>query len=317
MNTWILTHGDADGLCSGALALAAYPEAHVFFTNPYGLLEDLAAIEEASLVIICDIALSEGRLSQVLEKFKAIEKKGELIYIDHHPLPEGISRELLPNRIAHEIGYSAAELTYRFFQSKLNPRHSRVAIYGAIGDYLEHTLFIQQLLEKWDKRTIYFESGIIIQGIEGRKRDYTLKRNIISRLASNLPPSFDSKLIELAIEHSRREEAAILELPDKVQVKGDIAYVLNYPFSLGKTALYISSLTNALIGIAGEDWKGMVDMSLKTRSLEINLNKLLREICPKLGGSGGGHPSAAGARVPKQYFERFLDELNEYLRWVK
>ncbi|MEM2924157.1 MAG: DHHA1 domain-containing protein [Methanocellales archaeon] len=313
MDAWILTHGDTDGLCSGALALAAHPEARVFFTNPYGLLEDLDVVEEASLVIICDIALSENHLPQVLEKFKAIEKKGELVYIDHHPLPEGISRELLPKKTLHETFCSTAELSYRFFQSKLDPKYSRVAIYGAIGDYLNHTHFIQKLLEKWDKRTLYFESGIIIQGIEGRKRDYTLKRGIISNLARNLPPSFDSKLIELAIEHSRREEAAVLELEDKVQMRGNLAYVLNYPFSLGKTALYIIRLTNALIGIAGEDWKGMVDMSLKTRNLKIDLNKLLRKICPMLGGSGGGHPSAAGARVPRHNFERFLDELNEKL----
>jgi RecJ-like exonuclease len=310
MNAWILTHGDTDGLCAGALALAVHPEARVFFTNPYGLLEDLTAVEEANLIIICDIALSGP---QVIEKFKEIEKRSELIYIDHHPLPEGISKELLPSRIIHKIGSSAAELTYRFFQSKFDARESRVAIYGAIGDCLEQTPFIQHLLEKWDKRTLYFESGIIIQGIEGRKRDYTLKRNIISNLARNLPPSFDSKLIELAIEHSHREEAAILELGNKAQVKGRISYVLNYPFSLGKTATYITGLSNTVVGIAGEDWKGMVDMSLRTRSLKIDLNRLLRKICPPLEGTGGGHPLAAGARVPKQNFERFLDELNKNL----
>ncbi len=312
MNAWIFTHGDTDGLCAGALPLAVYPKARVFFTNPYGLLEDIAAVEDASLVVICDIALSENHLPQILEKFTAIEKKGELIYIDHHPLPEGISG-LLPGKMVHKTGSSAAELTYSFFQSKLDPRYSRVAIYGAIGDCLEHTPFIQQLLEKWDRRTLYFESGIIIQGIEGRKRDYTLKRSIISSLARNLPPSFDSKLIELAVEHSHREEAAALELVKRIQVKGRISYVLNYPFSLGKTATYLMGLTDTLISIAGEDWKGMVDMSLRTRSLKIDLNRLLRQICRRLGGSGGGHPSAAGARVPKQNFERFLDELNENL----
>lgn len=43
-NTLIFTYGDTDGLCAGALALAANADAQVRFTNPYHLLEDLSAV---------------------------------------------------------------------------------------------------------------------------------------------------------------------------------------------------------------------------------------------------------------------------------
>jgi len=33
----------------------------------------------------------------------------------------------------------------------------------------------------------------------------------------------------------------------------------------------------------------------------------------RLGGSGGGHPNAAGARIPKENFRKFLEELNRNL----
>ena len=35
MKTIIFTHGDTDGLCCGALALAANGDSPLYFTNPY------------------------------------------------------------------------------------------------------------------------------------------------------------------------------------------------------------------------------------------------------------------------------------------
>ena len=57
----------------------------------------------------------------------------------------------------------------------------------------------------------------------------------------------------------------------------------------------------------------MIDMSLRTHSQEIDLNRILRRITVKIGGSGGGHPNAAGARIPKENFKDFLRELDRNL----
>jgi len=316
MDSWIFTHGDSDGLCAGAIALAANPEAHVFFTHPYGLEEDLREAEKTDKIIICDIALSESHVHRLLRLFSEIKDKGDLIYIDHHPLPEKISREKIPGKVVHSLESSASELAYRFFQSKLDFMHARTAIMGAIGDYLDNTPLIHQLLKRWDKRTLYFESGLLIQGIEGQKRNHELKRSIVANLANNLPPSFDRRLVELAIQNTHLEEIAIRELKSKVKILGKVAYVLNFPFSHGKTATYIRGLTDTLVGIAGEERKNMIDMSLRACSQKIDLNRILRRITRKLGGSGGGHPNAAGARIPKEKFKFFLEKLNENLKDV-
>jgi len=313
MDTWVFTHGDADGLCAGALALAANPDAHVFFTHPYGLEEDLNEAKKTDRIIICDVALSESHLTRLLRSFSEITKKGDLIYIDHHPLPERVSKEEIPGKIIHSLGSSASELTYMFFRSKLDPMHARTAIMGAIGDYLDDTPVIQRLLERWDKRTLYFESGLLIQGIEGQKRNHELKRSIVANLANNLPPSFDRRLVELAIQNTHLEEVVIRELKNKAKTWGRVAYILNFPFSHGKTATYIRGLSDALVGIAGEERKNMIDMSLRACSREIDLNRILRRITLKIGGSGGGHPNAAGARIPKEKFKDFLRELDRSL----
>ena len=313
MGTWIFAHGDTDGICSGAIALAANPEAHIFFTNPYGLAEDLNAARDNDTIIICDIALTGSNLDRILQRFSSIAGKGNLTYIDHHPLPEAVSKDRMPGRVVHSLDSSASELAYSLFQSALNLFYARVAIFGAIGDHQDNTPFIHKLLKRWDDRTLYFESGILIQGIEGQKRNYELKRNIISNLARNIPPSADDQLIELAVQQTRLEESAIRELITQVKVKGKIAYTFNFPFALGKTAIYAMGFTDALIGVACEEWKGVIDMSLRTSNREIDLNRLLRWIVPKLGGTGGGHRAAAGARIPKDKIEIFLNELNEHL----
>lgn len=309
MTAWIFTHGDGDGICAGALALAANPDAHVFFTHPYGLLEDLECVQSGDGVIICDIALPEDKLSAILERLSTISRDGELTYIDHHPLPDSLAAKDIPGKVFHNVGASTSELAYTAFRENLGDRMGRVAIYGAIADYLDDTPVISQLLCGWDKRTIYFETGILVQGLEGRKREHDFKREVVAHLALNQPPSMHRGLLDSALENTRREEEVLKKIEEYTQVYGDIAYALDVQFSLGKTAIYVRAAAGASVGVAGERRKGLIDMSLRTCRRDLDLNRILRQITPKLGGSGGGHPTAAGARVPEEKFKTFIEEL--------
>jgi RecJ-like exonuclease len=100
------------------------------------------------------------------------------------------------------------------------------------------------------------------------------------------------------------------ELKERIKIEGSVAYTINFPFSLGKTATYISGMKNINIGLAGEKRGENLDISLRTSDENIDLNKLLRKITPELGGVGGGHPMAAGARIPEKNFKMLLRELN-------
>lgn len=317
MANWIFTHSDGDGICAGALALAANPDAKIFFTHPHGLLEDLANAGEGDNIVICDIALPEDNLQTILNRFSAFSNLGRLTYIDHHPLPEGLSSKDIPGKVIHSLNSSASELTYVFFHEKIDPLLSRVAIYGSIADYLDDTPVICDLLNRWDKRTLYFETGILVQGIEGQKRDHDFKRSVVAHLAKNNPPDTNLKLLESAIENTRREEEMIKTLSERIYVSGSVAYALDVQFSLGKTSLYVRALSNAIVGVAGERRKGTIDMSLRACDRSIDLNRMLRRIAPKLGGSGGGHPLAAGARIPEEKFDKFIKELDRALAYSK
>ena len=177
--SWVLTHGDCDGICSAALVLAARRTSNIIFTKPSSFLEDLRGLRNIESIVICDIAIPETRAEGVLATLRGISSNHHLLYIDHHPLPEGF---VASEFFIHSTGACASELTYREFKSQIPRDMSRVAIYGAIGDYADYTEFIQLLLLDWDKRTLYFESGLLNQGLDNKRHDYDFKRRIVDEL---------------------------------------------------------------------------------------------------------------------------------------
>ena len=311
MDVWLFIHDDVDGICAGALSLAANPDARIFFTHPEGLLEDLRLVKDTDKVIICDISLDEERIQGTLQRFTDISNKGELIYIDHHPLPENVSKKDLPRKTIRKLGVSSSELVYTFFQSRLAPMHIRIAVYGAIGDYMDDTPLIQSLMKKWDKRSLYFEAGILVQGVEGLENDYDSKRRIVQNLANNMSPSLDEDLVKTALLYTRREENALKELKNHINIEGNVAYTIDFQLKLGKTATYITKLTKAAVSVAAENQEDIIEMSMRRNDKRVDLNKLMRSLTPKFGGSGGGHPMAAGGRIRKDTFQQFIGELDQ------
>jgi single-stranded-DNA-specific exonuclease len=314
VSTWILVHGDSDGVCSGALALAANPEARVFFTSPVGLAQDLKRVAERSSVIICDVALNDETLSDVSSRMRVLSSKDTALYIDHHPLPSGFDSADFPARVIHELAPCASELTYRTFQGKLSRKMSRVAIYGAIGDYVDNTPFVTESLKDWDKRTIYFEAGVLVQGLDGSRRDVRFKHEMVYLLSKNRLPSTSGELLGRALTQTHEEENLLEKIETTVQKIGEVAYVLDIGGSVSKAATYARVVAQASIGIAGETVDSTVEMSLRTERDDLDLNAILREVAPRFGGTGGGHPKASGARVLSTSFEKFVEALNDSAR---
>lgn len=318
MSKWIVfTHGDSDGVASGALIKAYYDkqgyDVQVVFTHPAGLLSDLKEfVGDCVGLSITDIALNEVHLNEIMSLLKEISRSREVVYIDHHPVLDEIP---VPDSITwiHDTCCSASELTYCYLSKKgLNEEYSRIALYGAIGDYLDETPWVKYQLNRWDKRAIYLEAGVLIQGLEGSRRDYDFKRKVVDHLALNLLPSTMKELVDRSLKQAVEDENLRLWVKQNTVKHGSIAYVVNPPGSVGKAANYARIYGEAITGVAVEARREIYVMSLRA-SQGVDLNKILRRISRKLGISGGGHPSAAGARVKKEQFKIFLDELNEEL----
>jgi RecJ-like exonuclease len=306
---WIVSHGDCDGICSAALALACCPDARVFFSHPAGLANDLRQIENGS-VLICDIAVSKEFTDQIALQLKRLSEFASVYYVDHHRLPN-VVKEAAKNVefIVGEEEGSSSELVWGLLGDRLPTGMSRVMIYGAIADYGDRTNIVKEEIDSWDRREIFFESGILVEALEGkRKRDYEFKRGVVQLLSKNLAPSSSDELVDVALKERAFGEEMRGVVFDRTKVEGNVAYVIDVGWSLGKAATYARVRGNSLIGVAGESRKDFIDLSLRGTGL-VDAGALAEIVSSNLGGSGGGHVRAAGARIPIGRFDKFIHDL--------
>ncbi len=308
--TLILTHGDSDGICSGAIAKSAYPGASVYFTNPVNLLDKLNEIRDVKTLIICDIAINERHCLELYSRLQVLAEKCNLYYIDHHPLPESCVEEEKGKEEWFYNDYTGpctSELTFRVFEDLLSRDMRRVAIYGAIGDFCDNTPHVKRWVKDWDKRSLYFQAGTLIQAVLQKGKDYEFKRTLLNPLSRDRIPSGIPGLLELARDAALNEEKIRVFVKQNVKVLKNSAYIVNTNNSISKAAIYAASYGRREVGIAAEHRpkKGIYDLSIRSRG-QADVNRLLRSIAPQFGGNGGGHPLAGGARIPEDSFEAFL-----------
>lgn len=308
MKTIIFTHSDTDGLCSGALALAANADSPVFFTNPVSVLADIDEAKGYDRVIVCDIAINLPKSRDMKTKFEALARSGELIYIDHHPLPSGFSEPWL----FHDDNACASELTFNYFQNELSRDMSRVAMYGAIGDYADMTPGAGDIILEWDKRSLYYQAGTLSQGIEIGRRDYEFKRSLVKQLAQNILPSEIGVLAKNALIAARHEDEMRRRVQHEVVKMKNFAYVTDMRGCIGKAAIFARVYGGVKVGLAAEyrDHRDAYDFS--TRAIgDIDMNVIIGETTALNGGSGGGHPHASGGRIPAGNMKKFLQDLDD------
>lgn len=312
MGTKILAHGDADGVCSASLILARYPDADVWITRPVGLLKDIKACEDER-VFICDIAICERDRKELFEEFERICASGELTYIDHHPLPlDTLSGDVPCTKILRDTRKSASELVYSFLKKELQSEMNRVALFGAIADYCDETEFIRKELDAYDKRTIYMESGLLSQALGESKGDYSFKRKTIAQLSRLAMPSNIGGLVKKALEATRKEWKLYQYVRKNVSKAGELAIVRDVPrgTSPKKAAKFAMGVTSCAVGLGSVVRGDKAEISLRKRkNFYLNLDRVLRTIATRFGGSGGGHESAAGARIQKEKLEEFIKVL--------
>ncbi len=308
MRTIIFTHGDSDGICAGALALAAFPDSPIYFTNAVSILADLENAVGYDRAVICDIAINIPSSARLKERIDLLSAQTEVVYLDHHPLPEGFSADWLISNVSS----SASEMTYRHFKDILSSDMSRVALYGAIGDYRDDSLGIYNMVQNWDKRSLYYQAGTLSQGIEIGRRDYDWKRYLVMQLAKNVQPSDIPVLASNAIKASQLEDELRLNVKRDVLRLSNISYVIDQKACMSKAAIYARVYGGTPVGMSAEfrNHRDVYDFSLRAVG-DINLNLIVSRIAAKYGGNAGGHPLAAGGRVSAGSLKEFLKDLDD------
>jgi len=173
---------------------------------------------------------------------------------------------------------------------------------------------VKSWVRDWDKRSLYFQAGTLIQAILQKGKEYDFKRTLLEPLSKDVIPSNIPGLLELAREAAINEEKIRLFVKEHVKVMKNSAYIVNTNNSISKAAIYAASYGQRDVGIAAEyrERKGVYDLSIRSRG-NVDLNRILRSVAPEFGGSGGGHPVAAGARIPEESLEVFLQAFDTRL----
>ncbi len=317
MKTVILTHADADGICAGAISKSMFPKASVFFTKPVSFLKDL---EDArgDRFVISDIALNKRDAPQVID---LMAKKGEVIYLDHHPIPPNMSLEEI-NKICtyvHNEEQSASEIAYMYFEKEIPRERIWAAIYGGIADYTE-TDFIRERMRNWDIRALYFEVSTLVLGIKMEEfTSYDSKRNILEVMARGGNPSDVFGLVNAAKVAVSVEFDLYNIVKERAQRFNSIGYVYTIPsFGFrGPAALFAATVTDSPVGMCLNERRDHLDITVRARETGIPLNKIMESSAEEVGGSGGGLEDAAGGRIAPDRFKEFLGIFDKKIKEIK
>lgn len=318
MTTVCISHGDLDGITSGAIGLLAFPGSEFYFSRPSKIHKDLYRIakDRPESVLISDIAVNLKQFDNILRAIGRFPKKTRLIWIDHHPISSSQKKRLASKlEFVHEVGPCAAELVYRRFHEGLPEHALRLALYGAIGDYCDETPFARTHLDNYDKRTLYLEAGLLVQALQ--EIDYRREsKDLLRKLSLGIEPSSMNDIVSLAMKATRIENEIFRYVQKHARKQGPIGYVLDIPIGgyRGKSAKFAAYVTDSRIGISARSTDDdEIDMSIRRRGKKVDLNRALNSVLADLPDAhGGGHPAAAGASVNRSDFPTFLQRLAEY-----
>ena len=304
---------DVDGCVCAALIRCA-TKSRFLLTNYGNINECLRNIKNNyDFVYVCDLGINKT----TLEEFSRIRRFAELTYIDHHRLDEDLLETLeeMDVKIVHDLRDCASVLTFNLFQEILPREAGLLASYAAVSDRLEDGPIARKIIQKYDRDVILFETMLLSYALE--KADISFKKRIVHRLSKIEYPHKIEDVPRLALEQADRIAVLRNELPSRASRLGNIAYVEARGDSPGAIANLLLDVCDATIGICynTDPQEQISDLSIRGRtSLKMDLGTITSQLAKRLGGFGGGHPRASGARIPTSRLTEFIYALGNHAK---
>lgn len=302
----LITRGNVDGIVSAALFLSAFPAARVtFVTSPVAGARALAKDRCSSVVYLSDLAMVPELEARMCEA----RDRSEVVAFDHHQSHSSPAGAMLVVR----EGMSAASVLYHHF--RLEPRFKALV---AIADLVEfcQTPVLGEMgalhgLRKLEEeaRTLDFSWRLDID-------DDLFRGQAALHLSRGVWPSEVGCVRRryLQVVNEQRWPKALARVESNMRVRGSAAVL----HSRDKNRSLYGFGTRALVEVArgrGCAYAVMVNerrqhSSVSMRGLEpggLNLGRFVEDFTEEHGVDGGGHPTSAGARIPVEVTDLFLD----------
>src|SRR5579872_4933511 len=314
---------DADGICSGAL-IAQLTGAKIYLTDYGDMVETLSGVGKADDYYISDLGLNKKTFGGFLDQVKRLSALGRVHYFDHHPMSEEFRAKLDATRmeITHSVDECASILVYRKYEEEFKsvPQMKIAACCGAITDYMDLQPFAKKIIASFDRQFLLYEATVLAFTIASVGRGTADSNSQLVRIAEEIAFGMFPHQIKDASEYAQsyaQRSAELISSAKKYGKKVDdrFAYMITKESSTGNVANFLVGAFDVPVGVAiREEEPGYYEIS--TRSIEESkhdLGKIIGRVTTKLGGSGGGHPHASGARIRRDQLDEFLRLLSDEL----
>lgn len=322
----LVYHKDSDGVCSASLLTKFLKEPKLISPNDMpgihisnSLIGDL---NKTKKIIFTDLPLDQMPYEKI---------KKDTLVIDHHSPSKNLNA--ISNRFIHinprfknpDSYIPASCIVYKILEEmkKDVKKYSWIAGVGIVGDRgTKNCRDVIRIAEKYDDKInieeLNFLSDLIeasrgVKGIMGISEAYKTFSN-----AENPKNILDSKLMNYYNIFQKEINQTMLDFryhseffPEtnsylyKNVSRYNIESVLSTKISeeISDSAVFVYKIRSYMF------------MSARCQTERINVGNLMKKLSEGLG-SGGGHPQAAAATVPREKAKEFLDRLRKYLEGV-
>jgi RecJ-like exonuclease len=309
---------DADGLCSAVLVKAAVDATKVILVDYSNLISKLEKVaespEKVEQLFICDLGLSKRNEEKFVELLGKVASAGaHVTYIDHHDISKEIASELKKAGVTlvHTVDECTSVQVYSRYKKRLPAHAAFIAAMGALTDYMETRPLASLIVPRFDRQYLMLEATSLSYMISANQHNDEFLTKAVDTLAKMKYPHDIKGGFEMAEKYAKNVAKAVESIQDSI-IKLD-----NLAHAPSTVELSSSMVVNFVLG-ASEKPVAMVykfKESIKSYILSIrgaaecniHLGRLVNEVASALGGSGGGHDKAAGAVIPKDRLEEFIE----------
>ena len=318
--TYCISHGkDVDGIASASIVKLANG-GKTFLVNYDKIIETLENIPDNANVYVCDLGMNDSISERFIEECNRITKKGKFTYIDHHILKPSTKKKILKAKVKliHSRKECAGVLTYELLKKKVPKEAAILACYAAITDYLDNQPIAKSLISNYDRQLVLFESTMLAYAFAygGAKQKFV--NEIVDAFQNLKFPHEIKDVAELANKQAEKMKNVMKKINKDAKCYRNFACMESDEPTIGLVANLIIGELNIPVGFAYKhNSNGYYEMSFRARyDSTANLGQIVSKITTKIGGMGGGHNKACGARIPEETFDDFVKLFNREMNKI-
>ncbi len=314
-DTVILAHGDLDGLTAAAVIIAALKNTgklgrwEIRFAQPFALQEELRRLPgNIGRLIIVDIAVDEEHWASISRLLDGLEA-GCKIWVDHHKSTLRHAAELIDKgfSLLVSLGGCAATLAGEAFLHLTGDVefYRKLVVAGEVGDKVRE-------LQPGDPLKPVVE--VLGNALAAEPTDDLFKRRLV-RMWVEARRVVDDEVARRAQEAEEKLRELLKEAGNSIVYDGSRVRVIDLRERrvhgyAGKIASYHSKESGKVVLLMFRVGQNNVIVTARVpEGLNVDVSALIRELAPRFGGGGGGHPKAASARLPTATVDDFVKEL--------